>query len=157
MVSIKLLMVSALLVGCSTPQSDVTADTYAPSATLNSATQKALSKVYVKWEGVPYRFGGNDRGGIDCSAFTRVAFNEAFATPLPRTTQEQSKVGKQVSYKEAKTGDLVFFKIARKQHHVGVYMGNNTFMHASTSKGVIISRLDTPYWTNAFWHFRRVN
>ncbi|PKF77982.1 peptidase P60 [Vibrio sp. vnigr-6D03] len=156
-ISTKLLMVSVFLVGCSAPQPDFSTDAYEPNSKQNTATQRALSDVYVRWEGVPYRFGGNDRYGIDCSAFTKVAFNEAFAMSLPRTTESQSKVGKQVSYKDAKPGDLVFFKTAYKQRHVGVYMGNKAFMHASTSKGVIISRLDNPYWANAFWHFRRVN
>ncbi|MFA0501936.1 NlpC/P60 family protein, partial [Vibrio sp. 10N.222.46.A1] len=57
---------------------------------------------------------------------------------------------------QAISGDLVFFKTSMTVRHVGVYLGNNQFLHASTSKGVIISRLDNPYWASKFWHFRRL-
>jgi len=121
------------------------------------AARGALSEIYQDWNGVPYRWGGNSKQGIDCSAFTQVVMMELDNTLLPRTTNEQSKAGYQVGYQQAQTGDLVFFKMSRKQKHVGVYLGEKQFMHASTSKGVIISRLDNPYWADVFWHFRRVN
>ncbi|WP_252023553.1 NlpC/P60 family protein [Vibrio sp. SCSIO 43136] len=113
--------------------------------------------IYREWRDVPYRWGGNSKFGIDCSGFTQIAFQGYSVTPLKRTTHEQVKQGQSVSYTNAKQGDLVFFKLRGKQNHVGVYLGGNQFLHASTSKGVIISRLDNPYWADAFWQFRRVN
>lgn len=119
-------------------------------------TKASLMQVYKKWKGVRYRLGGNSFNGIDCSAFVQVAYYDALDMDVPRTTYMQSKMGKQVKYKDIRVGDLVFFKTTRTMRHVGVYIGNKQFMHASTSRGVIISRLDNPYWASKFWHFRRV-
>ncbi|MGR5557083.1 C40 family peptidase [Vibrio fortis] len=119
-------------------------------------TTQAYMSVYKEWQGVPYHFGGTSYNGIDCSAFVQVAVLNATQQALPRTTLDQSKQGVEIAYEQAKSGDLVFFKTSPKVRHVGVYLGNKQFLHASTSKGVIISRLDNPYWASAFWHFRRL-
>ncbi|MDN3612898.1 MAG: C40 family peptidase [Vibrio gallaecicus] len=118
-------------------------------------TQSYLG-VYDEWKGVPYRFGGESFRGIDCSAFVQVAVFNVTKQSVPRTTNEQSKEGIKINYKDAKSGDLVFFKTSPNTNHVGIYLGMNQFLHASTSKGVIISRLDNPYWASKFWQFRRV-
>lgn len=129
----------------------------------NSAIEKVTEReasffsVYNQWQGVPYRLGGNNKNGIDCSAFVQIAYRDAWRLPLPRTTKSQSKIGESVKYDAAKYGDLVFFKTSKTTNHVGVYLGNLRFMHASTSQGVIISRLDNPYWASKFWQFRRVD
>lgn len=117
----------------------------------------SLMQVFKVWQGTPYRLGGTALNGVDCSAFVQTAVNEALHIPLPRTTKQQVNVGFEIDYDEAKIGDLVFFKTSWQVRHVGVFIGNHQFMHASTSKGVIISRLDNPYWASKFWHFRRVN
>ncbi|MGL6314877.1 NlpC/P60 family protein [Vibrio sp. WXL103] len=119
-------------------------------------TTKAYHNFYQQWQGVPYRLGGNNKAGIDCSAFVQQAFLELHQMPLPRTTHEQTQVGKRIEYENARQGDLVFFKTGRELRHVGIYLQGNQFLHASTSQGVIISRLDNPYWAGRFWHFRRV-
>lgn len=111
---------------------------------------------YNKWKGVPYRLGGTSFSGVDCSAFVQAVYQDAYAVNLPRTTAQQVTIGQKVSYNSAQSGDLVFFKTGRKTRHVGIYLGGNTFMHASTSKGVVLSRLDNPYWASTFWHFRSV-
>jgi cell wall-associated NlpC family hydrolase len=111
---------------------------------------------YRKWQGVPYRLGGTNYSGVDCSAFVQAVYRDAYSASLPRTTAQQVKIGHKVAYNSAKSGDLVFFKTGRKTRHVGIYLGGNTFMHASTSNGVILSRLDNPYWASTFWHFRRI-
>ncbi|MCK6264963.1 NlpC/P60 family protein [Vibrio sp. ZSDE26] len=118
--------------------------------------QQSFLKVHHRWEGVPYRLGGTSFNGIDCSAFVQVAYRDALNVNLPRTTLQQSKIGSSVKYNDAAAGDLVFFKTSRTTRHVGVYLGNKQFLHASTSRGVIISRVDNPYWASKFWHFRRV-
>ena len=101
--------------------------------------------------------GGNTQSGVDCSAFVQIAFQDAWQISLPRTTKNQSNTGKKINRKDAHYGDLVFFRINSTLEHVGVYIGNQRFMHASSSKGVIISRLDNPYWASKFWQFRRIS
>ncbi|EEZ00130.1 lipoprotein NlpC [Vibrio sp. RC586] len=100
--------------------------------------------------------GGVSKNGIDCSAFVQIAYRDAWQLDLPRTTQSQAQTGQKITYEQAQYGDLVFFKTSRTNIHVGVYLGDKQFMHASTSKGVIISRIDNPYWASKFWHFRRI-
>ncbi|MGC9404030.1 NlpC/P60 family protein [Vibrio genomosp. F10 str. 9ZC157] len=118
--------------------------------------KQSFMNVYERWKGVPYRLGGTSFQGIDCSAFVQIAYHDALNVKLPRTTLHQSKVGSKVGYDEAEVGDLIFFRTSRTTRHVGVYLGNRQFLHASTSKGVIISRVDNPYWASKFWHYRRV-
>lgn len=113
--------------------------------------------VYHTWKGTPYRYGGSSKKGIDCSAFVQVGYSSVYQKMLPRTTLELVKKGKQVKRHTAKEGDLVFFRTGRNSRHVGIYLGNSEFLHASQSKGVIISRLDNPYWKRHFWQIRRLD
>jgi lipoprotein Spr len=111
---------------------------------------------YQEWQGVPYKYGGSTKTGVDCSAFTQDALVSLHQLSLPRTTEYQASKGIKIPLADAKKGDLVFFKTSVKVRHVGVYIGHREFIHASTSKGVIISSLDNPYWKKAFWQVRRV-
>ena len=119
----------------------------------SAVMDKRLSQVYREWAGTRYRLGGTGRGGIDCSAFMQTTFIKAFGIALPRSTSEQRYVGKSIAKHQLQVGDLVFF---RNNHHVGVYIGNNQFMHASTSRGVIIESLDQDYWARTYTQSRRV-
>lgn len=119
----------------------------------SAVMDKRLSQVYKEWVGTRYRMGGTTRAGIDCSAFMQTTFIKAFGVNLPRSTAEQRYVGKSINKSELKVGDLVFF---RKNHHVGVYIGNNQFMHASTSKGVTVESLNDNYWARTYTQSRRV-
>ncbi|MBR9787633.1 MAG: hydrolase [Vibrionaceae bacterium] len=151
------LIISTLMTACSSgpePAEQIVAVTTTPAKTLSSKPE--LLKFYNEWHGTPYRLGGTQKSGIDCSAFVQKAFVEAYQLALPRTTKQQSKQGIELRWNEAKQGDLVFFKTRRTTYHVGIYLGNKQFMHASTSKGVIISRVDNPYWASKFWQIRRV-
>ena len=114
---------------------------------------KALAQVYNEWGGTCYRMGGSTKRGIDCSAFMQTAFLDAYGVELPRTTSEQRYLGRQIQKHELRKGDLVFF---RRNNHVGVYIGNNQFMHASSSQGVTISSLDEDYWARTYTQSRRV-
>ena len=116
-----------------------------------------LSDVYDDWKGTPYRFGGTTRKGIDCSAFTQQAMSRAFGVSLPRTTTQQLRRGVSVDPGMVRLGDLVFFKTGETLNHVGVMMGPGSFMHASTSKGVTISRIDQTYWRSRVVGYRRVS
>lgn len=86
--------------------------------------------------------------GIDCSSFVQRTFREQFGLELPRSTYEQQETGKSVSRTNLRTGDLVLFRAGSTGRHVGIYIGNNQFVHASTSSGVIISSMNEPYWKN---------
>lgn len=117
----------------------------------------ALLRQYQEWQGTPYRLGGNNRSGIDCSGFTQVTFQHRFNHSLPRTTEAQARQGVEIDLQTMQPGDLLFFNTDIKVRHVGIYMGQGEFLHASTSRGVMISRLDNPYWQKNFWQVRRVN
>ena len=153
---LSLTLVLAALAGCSSsPDFSQSIEREAPTAE-HLAIKQSFMDVYKHWQGVPYRLGGNSFSGVDCSAFVQIAYRDAMRFDVPRTTHHQVLLGKEVPYEEIQIGDLAFFKTSYKVNHVGVYIGDKQFMHASTSKGVIISRLDNPYWASKFWHFRRV-
>ncbi|PSU14789.1 hypothetical protein C9J03_00095 [Photobacterium gaetbulicola] len=116
----------------------------------------SLDSVYRQWRGTPYRLGGTTKAGIDCSAFVQIGLAEVFQQKLPRTTGEQVRQGKWVAITELQEGDLVFFKTGRTLRHVGIYLGESRFLHASTSQGVMISNLKNPYWRSTYWQARRV-
>lgn len=117
-----------------------------------------LSEHQRAWKGTSYRLGGTTKQGIDCSGFTQLTFRELFGIRLPRITTEQAKVGTQIPKKSLRTGDLVFFKTGRGPNgrHVGIYVKDGQFLHASTKGGVIYSDLNSPYWSKTFWQARRL-
>uniref|UniRef100_UPI0040479DF5 NlpC/P60 family protein n=1 Tax=Aliarcobacter sp. TaxID=2321116 RepID=UPI0040479DF5 len=123
-----------------------------PSNDLN----KKFYSFYKQWEGVRYQLGGSSKKGIDCSAFIQKAFKEKFNLSMPRTTVLQSKVGKEITKDELVLGDLVFFKTGRSSKHVGIYIEDGKFMHASTKYGVTISELDNVYFKNKYWKAQRI-
>jgi len=110
-----------------------------------------------QWWGVPYRIGGNSMEGIDCSGFVKGIAAEAYGLTLPRTSREQADQSNEISKDQLKEGDLVFFSQGRSISHVGMYISNNKFVHASTSMGVVISDLDEPYWKRRFVRAGRIN
>ena len=116
---------------------------------------KEFMDFYNEWKGVKYRFGGNSKKGIDCSAFTQRIYKEKFDIKIPRSTWTQVKVGKEVKKSKLELGDLIFFKTGKIDRHVGVYMGNGDFMHASI-KGVKFSKVDKPFYKKAYWTSRRI-
>lgn len=122
----------------------------------HSNETKKLESFYKDWYGVPYKYGGTDRNGIDCSAFIKNLFLEVYSIELPRNTALQMKKGNRIDYFERAKGDLIFFKIGSNTYHVGVYYENDNFIHASTSKGVMMSNLNESYWINSFLEVRRV-
>jgi spr peptidase. Cysteine peptidase. MEROPS family C40 len=115
-----------------------------------------LMKEYKTWKGTRYRLGANSHKAIDCSALTKRFYEEAFDVTLPRTTTEQLRKGKKAKYRTLHIGDLVFFKTGRVQKHVGIYIGDDQFIHASRKVGVTISELNNPYWNQRLLAARRV-
>ncbi|MEN8136368.1 MAG: NlpC/P60 family protein [Thermodesulfobacteriota bacterium] len=122
----------------------------------SKSVKKQLYSQYKEWKGVRYKANGLSKKGIDCSGFVHLTFRDKLDRKIPRTTSQLSRLGSKISRKQLRAGDLVFFKTGIKIRHVGIYVEKGKFLHASSSKGVIISRLDNVYWQKHFWHARRV-
>jgi cell wall-associated NlpC family hydrolase len=111
-----------------------------------------LSDIYLykfidRWYGINYQYGGTKRTGIDCSAFAQKLYDEVYGVDLVRTAMDQFNKCQQVKQGYAKEGDLVFFHVqSKKITHVGIYLTNNYFVHASSSDGIAISNLNEDYW-----------
>jgi len=102
------------------------------------------------WYGTPYRLGGTTKKGVDCSAFSQFLFASVYGLSIPRTAREQYSLTNRISRTELKEGDLIFFNTRGSISHVGVYLQNNKFVHASTSGGVMISDIFDEYWVRKF-------
>lgn len=111
-----------------------------------------------EWWGTPYALGGSSKRGVDCSYFTLDVMNAIYNTNLKRTAAEQYTQSEKIDWSDLKEGDLIFFKTdgSRSISHVGIYMTNNKFAHASTSQGVTISDLSEPYWQKRLYSLGRV-
>src|SRR5690606_32354299 len=103
------------------------------------------------WKNVRYKPGGMSRDGVDCSGFVYLTYDSRLGLKLPRSTDAQSTLGTAIATHELMPGDLVFFRTGKAQRHVGIYLEDGKFLHASTEKGVMISRLDDPYWKRTYW------
>ncbi len=115
-----------------------------------------LGLILQSYLGKPYKGKSKYEEGLDCSHFTRVVFQKYNRTIIPRTAAEQFAGGKEIHFRYLRYGDLVFFKTDKKKvSHVGVYVGDRQFIHASTSRGVIISNLDEKYWSERYAGARR--
>lgn len=119
-------------------------------------TEQIISKAK-EFLGVPYIWGGTTPAGFDCSGFTRYVFASQ-GTTLPRVSVDQYGVGTSVAFKDLIPGDLVFFNLSsgKQIDHVGIYVGNNEFISATSSKGIAIYSF-TPYWANTYVGAKRVN
>lgn len=115
---------------------------------------------FARWEGVKYQLGGTSEKGIDCSSLMQEIYHTAFADTLnerlPRTTARQINHGVSTMRANLRPGDLVFFRMAASERHVGVYVGDAQFIYASTSKGVMISNLQNDYWVKRHTTARRI-
>ena len=121
----------------------------------SSEVELQIRSEYQRWRGTPHVLGGTTSRGLDCSAFVQRVFDDAFDLRLPRTTEDQVRQGRKISSRDLEPGDLVFFRPS-KTRHVGIYLSGGEFAHVSSSEGVTISRLDLPYWKDAYWTSRRV-
>ena len=127
---------------------------------LNTEVEQVQDNILLKhideWYGTRYRYGGTTKSGIDCSAFVQAIYLSAFGMRLPRTARDQYRGCEIVSATQIKTGDLVFFNTTGGISHVGIYLQNNKFIHASTSFGVTISDLFDPYYLGRFLGVGRI-
>ena len=124
------------------------------------ATPKRLQRVVDSYLGVPYKWGGTTRQGMDCSALVRAVYREAYGIELPRTSKQMYRLGYPIERQyNLRAGDLVFFRISASGpgvSHVGVYLGKGRFAHASASKGGIVVALDEPYFQTHYVGARRI-
>jgi len=118
--------------------------------------QKQLEVEYQRWQGTRHRMGGSSPSGVDCSGFVKAVYKNIFKMDLPRTTKAQATLGRSVKKRDLQAGDLVFFKPPSYPRHVGIYLSNSEFVHASKTKGVTISRMDPYYWDKYYWTARRL-
>lgn len=118
---------------------------------LSATSNVKLFQFVYDWIGTPYRFGGNSKRGIDCSAFTKELYTNVFNLTIKRSSRDIFSMVSPVGKDDLKEGDLVFFKIhSRSISHIGIYLGDGRFAHASM-KGVAISNLDDPYYSRYFY------
>lgn len=158
---------AVMLTGCrSSKATRVTAPAYAAASSDASgkggkkmsdgslgAPVEALLSEARSWLGVPYKYGGNDRGGVDCSGFVLQVYLNALDIPLPRSSREQHNYCKATTKGSLIPGDLIFFasdKDKERISHVGIFVGDNLMIHASTSRGVVISDLTSAYYVRNY-------
>ena len=118
--------------------------------------QQILNQQYQEWRDVRHLMGGTSRKGIDCSGLVYLTYRTKLGIEAPRSTDQQSNLGRAVRKDQLRAGDLVFFKTGIFSRHVGMYIEGGDFIHVSTSKGVMISNLDDSYWKRRYWKARRV-
>jgi cell wall-associated NlpC family hydrolase len=124
---------------------------------ISNLDQAKMMREISKMMGVSYKLGGVDDEGIDCSAYTMNVFKNSLGVQIPRNSAEQSKLGRSVEYDDLKFGDLVFFNTTGESaSHVGIYLGDDLFAHASVSLGVTISSLESFYYKKRFEGARRI-
>jgi cell wall-associated NlpC family hydrolase len=149
-VFIVLLAATVLLVACG-------GTVYSRSRSVDtSSIVSSLMAQHKLWKGVPYRSGGQSKRGVDCSGFVQLTFRDRFHIDIPRSTKGQARYGLKVRRSHLRAGDLVFFRTGIRQRHVGIYIEDGKFLHASTSRGVMLSNLSDDYWEDHYWQARRV-
>lgn len=150
------LLLSGLIVGCTSSRSSSADRSSSNQPTAASDVETKLRSAADRWRGVPHELGGASQQGVDCSGLVQSVFEEQFSQSLPRTTEDQADAGQQVRRSALQPGDLVFFRHERKKYHVGIYVADGRFLHASSSSGVTLSPLNRSYWNERWWQGRRV-
>jgi len=118
--------------------------------------KQILNQQYNNWRHVQHSMGGTSKQGIDCSGLVFQTYKTKFGVDIPRSTEYQSKMGREIRQEQLRAGDLVFFKTGIFKRHVGMYIDDGEFLHVSSRKGVMISNLEDAYWNNAYWKAQRI-
>lgn len=139
-------------------QADGTMCSNALGLKCNSNDNADLYETVNSWLGVPYKYGGTDRNGIDCSAFVGAVYKKVYGKTMRRTANEMLRDVELIGKSQLREGDLLFFTNSKgKVSHVGIYLKDGLFAHASTSAGVCVSRTDDNYWSKHFYKGGRVS
>lgn len=155
-----ILMFSLIITACGSKKYTVKSDTKAAKAAdaMANLKSKQLYKFITDWTGVKYRFGGLDKSGIDCSGFAFLLEKEIYGITLPRVSRDQANFARKKRLESLEEGDLVFFSFGGANvDHVGVYLNNGFFVHASTNRGVIVDDLNLPAYQRALVKTGTVN
>ncbi|HEY9199951.1 MAG TPA: NlpC/P60 family protein [Gammaproteobacteria bacterium] len=157
MMKLKALIVMAALITITACSKHHTRAVDFKSSSDTSPVVHKLHQHYSQWQGVRYKEGGMTKDGVDCSGYVFLTYKNKFNKNIPRSTELLSRYGKEIQPGQIMPGDLVFFKTGWKTRHVGIYINDGKFMHASSSRGVMISNLNNPYWSDAFWMARKMH
>lgn len=143
------LLITIVILFMSLPATGFTQAADQSSSLVGKQPLEYLLKQYL---GIPYRRGGLTKKGMDCSGFVRTVYRRIFGVELPHNSRDQYRCTdlKKVATNRLQTGDLLFFARKKKVNHVGIYLGNNRFIHASSSVGITISSLNEGYWKKRF-------
>jgi cell wall-associated NlpC family hydrolase len=155
-VKIKLfvIIIAVLISGCSSSVRFATKDRQTSNAIANTEKIPIINEA-LKWLGTPYCYGGESRSCTDCSGYVQQVFLSA-GLYIPRTAAEQYQNSIQIDNSESKPGDLIFFKNSSRINHVGIYLGDDQFIHASSSNGVERQSLSNRYYQSRFAGFGRI-
>lgn len=123
---------------------------------VHAEIENRIRDEYRRWKGTQHRLGGAGNRGIDCSGFVREVYKNVFNIDLPRTTNAQVKQGRPILFNALQPGDLVFFNPLSYPRHVGIFLSESEFVHASKNKGVTLSKIDKYYWRKYYWTARRI-
>ena len=141
-----------------TPRETTSRTTNPLGLTYSPNDNAELYEVVNDWLGVPYKYGGTDRDGIDCSAFVGVVYRQVYKINLHRTSNDMLRDVELIGRSQIQEGDILFFTNSKgKVSHVGVYLKDDLFAHSSTSNGVSVSNLNDSYWQKHFYKGGRVN
>lgn len=115
--------------------------------------RRSIVQEAYEWLGTPYKWAGESRSGTDCSGMVMKIYKDCCGIKLPRNSAEQQKACKSIKKGSLQPGDLVFFatgKDKKRVSHVGIFVGGDSFIHATTSRGVVINHLSEQYYTRAY-------
>lgn len=153
-----LVCVGGMLVsGCSSSAETTSGSPPSPERSWTPAeAESRLRAAAARWDSTPHQLGGTSQRGVDCSGLVQSVFTTEFRVRVPRTTEQQARTGRSVPQAQLRPGDLVFFRPEWKERHVGIYLSDGEFLHASSSSGVTVSNLRRDYWTERWWQARRL-
>ncbi len=162
------ILVAVTLAGChsrkaAVERDDIYARPSRPDSPIIVSPPKGTAEAVIaearRWLGTPYKYGGNDRGGVDCSGLTTAAYRDGAGIALPRSSSEQAAFARPIDIDEIRPGDLVFFSSSQggdRINHVAIYLPGDSIIHATTSRGVIITPLTATYWSTHYHSCGRV-
>ncbi|MDE6322028.1 MAG: C40 family peptidase [Muribaculaceae bacterium] len=157
-ISIASLLLLMIFTACGPAKNTQRGNSYDRSQPLTSREKKELVKEAKKWLGTSYRYGGHSRQGTDCSGMVMEVYRKVCNVSLPHSSREQQAYCKGIKKKDLTEGDLIFFCTGSsgRVSHVGMYIGDGKMVHASSSRGVIISALDERYYSRTYHSSGRV-